>query len=152
MKFEDLKPVIAECSLSSNCSSWGSGIPPATPGVYALYLNSECLYVGQSMNMRKRTAYHPVKWEWPNPDVFWVECKNRVKLERWFISQLRPKLNVQTRDKSNRKKKPKKVAVIVSEAAHKMLLNYCARNGTFIQAVADSAIRTFLANEKKGKQ
>ena len=153
MKFSDVKCSLVECGLASQCSSWGDGPPPVSPGVYAFYVDSECVYVGQSKNMKRRTDHHPVKNKWPNPDVFWVECKNHVKMERFFIEKLKPVCNLQTRKRRVAEiYNEGKVTFTPTDANLQFLKDKKKRNGATFTFTINEALAGQARREKKVKQ
>jgi hypothetical protein len=90
----------------------GSLLPPESAGVYFVYESGECVYVGESVNLRKRISGHPhVKGD---RKVGFMLCSphERKRFEAFYIGLLDPKLNSQSsRYQSAARRKPQRAIV-----------------------------------------
>lgn len=99
--FDSVQEIINYCNHiklhdASNCL-------PKTEGIYFIIgkerhtLQSIILYIGQSENLKDRFRDHHRYQECINYDsscnVYWLNCKNRVELEKHLINKFNPKLN-----------------------------------------------------------
>lgn len=68
---------------------------PRTSGVYVISLKDEILYVGESVNLRRRVSEnrHNKFLNLPGSSLRFVECKNHKEVERYLIETLKPSLN-----------------------------------------------------------
>ena len=84
-------------------NKWGSG-------VYGIFENGECLYVGESVELYKRMTYHKTVIKYPkktttpklyqalqqhNHLIFGIleQCDNHLEREKYYINKLKPKYN-----------------------------------------------------------
>lgn len=80
--------------VSNRPRSWRSPIP-CKPGVYAIYLYDDLLYVGMSSSIADRVRQH---W-FPRTHVAWFECEEGIarQVERFLIGEHNPPGNVALR-------------------------------------------------------
>jgi hypothetical protein len=86
---------------------------PTKSGCYVFVNDGNVLYVGESVNIKKRIASHP--WRHlikDGADIYTIPCKNHKQVEKWLICELSPSLNGKTIE--TRK---------LEKAAHKKILN-----------------------------
>lgn len=67
--------------------------PPAKPGVYALFKDGECMYVGESTNMKKRLQKHERITQVPGCEIRFHACDEHKQFEKLFIKDLLPVKN-----------------------------------------------------------
>ena len=66
---------------------------PRLPGVYAFYANGECMYVGESKNIKKRISTHERRQQLASCEVRFFVCDDRKAIEAKLIRELKPKRN-----------------------------------------------------------
>jgi hypothetical protein len=70
---------------------------PAKSGCYVFVNEGNVLYVGESVNIKKRLATHPWRHLLEEGSVIYtIPCKNHKQVEKWLICALAPKLNWKT--------------------------------------------------------
>lgn len=73
---------------------------PASPGVYFIWKDGECVYVGCSGNLRKRIKVHHLASQFPICErLEWIPCQTRwdaLQLEDRLIKELKPQWNWNT--------------------------------------------------------
>lgn len=88
-------------------------------GCYAITKNGHIVYIGESKNIKKRMATHPLRGLLKNGHKLkCFPCENRKEIEKELIKFFNPKLNIVFRTKKMKSKK--KVRVI----RHKKLWQY----------------------------
>lgn len=66
---------------------------PNIPGVYAFYEGNKCMYVGESINLRKRISTHERKTQLKGCDIRFFVCDDRRRIEKRLIADLSPVKN-----------------------------------------------------------
>ena len=86
---------------------------PSESGCYVFVNGGNVLYVGESVNIKKRLATHP--WRHlleEGAEIFTIPCKNHKQVEKWLIYALTPSLNGKTIETRR-----------AEQAAHKKIIN-----------------------------
>jgi hypothetical protein len=71
-------------------------LPPDCAGLYFVYEGGECVYVGESVNLRQRMSGHPHVNKHRNVGFMQCSANQRRRLEAFFIGLLDPRLNSQS--------------------------------------------------------
>ena len=64
-------------------------------GVYAIFHKTQCIYIGESSNIKRRLSQHDHRgWFYvPHVQLFWFQCNNRKYIEKKLIELCQPLLN-----------------------------------------------------------
>lgn len=86
------------------------GVLPKCPGIYLVTEDGRVVYVGQSVNVKRRFIHHHRRIEFAelnDPKVYWKACelKELQKTEQDFIKKFSPRLNIK-RDGRQPRAKP----------------------------------------------
>lgn len=68
--------------------------PQPVSGVYFLFCDNECVYVGQSINAHARIMQHRAERMFDHADILPVPNDQLLKTERYYIGLLKPKWNI----------------------------------------------------------
>ena len=71
-------------------ASKGDKTPPNLPGVYAFYKTGQCMYIGESKNLRKRLGSHERNRQLLGCSITFFVCDDRKAIERRLIQEIKP--------------------------------------------------------------
>jgi excinuclease UvrABC nuclease subunit len=80
-------------ALQAASSGTGNSRFPSLPGVYAMFNGDECIYVGESKNLRNRLSNHERRQQNPGCNIRFHVCDEHKEFEKLLIKDLRPKKN-----------------------------------------------------------
>lgn len=75
------------------------GVLPKCPGIYFVTEDGQIVYIGQSVNVKRRFIHHHRRIEFAelnDPKVYWKACpeKELQQAERDYINKFNPRLNI----------------------------------------------------------